>query len=294
MIRGMLMSGLVILTHCLACTGCGFMSGDKNAEPAQTVDDNAAPSLQALIDEVGSKFEPAQFAGTKGRNLDYWLYKPTAIQPDSKYPLVLYAGETDASAPESYGALIWADQKLQASNPCYVLVPRLAQAASGKSAMTQISALVRSLAQNDQIDLSRVYLAGQSAAMNLALNNPETFAAALFVDGTLTSGNLNKLIRQNFTLVGSDATSGLAQTMQKIETAARKGNRSFTTASWESNLPLNTQDELASTMLAKAAPINLFTVESKAVEGASEKPVSLGELAYQLAPVRDWLFKYSK
>lgn len=304
----------LLLAICMSPLGACAAGGPELGKAAQgpAIDKSGDAALQGLIQSVRPKFEEAEFTGQNGQKLDYWLFKPSELKPGQKYPLVLFMadastpGRADSALTQGYGALLWATPESQAKHPCFVLVPKFTAVAVNDAyertpEVDLALELVEHLAGAGQVDKSRLYATGQSMggmiSMYFAINHPEVFAACLFVDCHWDAGQFDKLVQQNFIFITAGDNGRAAASVKAIEEAARKKNRSYTTASWSAKLPQATQDELAATMLEKGAPINLFNFESGTVlpEGGkgSEHMYSF-DYAYRLTPVRDWLFKYSK
>lgn len=306
-------AGVILLLAWIVPALC-FAEGPKLGEAGKgpAIDKSGDAELQALIQTVRPKFGEYEYDGKDGHKLAYWLFSPAEMQEGQDYPLVVFmadastAGRGDSALTQGYGALLWATPESQASHPCFVLVPAFSGVAVNDAferspEVDLVPELINSLAETLPINDRRLYATGQSMggmiAMYFAINFPDEFAAYLFVDCHWDAGQFAKLARQNFIFISAGEKGKAFANVQAIEEAARADRRGYTTASWSAKLPQQTQDELAATMLAKGAPINLFNFEDGTVlpDGVTgNEHMYAFDPAYKLAPARDWLFKFSR
>ncbi len=304
-------------------------SGKQNQETAQettekhempkhmggpNIDKSNDSTLQAMIKNVAPKFKQYKYnvPGTEDV-IEFNLYAPENAQAGKKYPLVLFVADAstvdkDVKVPltQGYGALVWATGESQAKNPCYVLVPQMSGGATNDSythskQVDEVIGLVDKITKEYPIDTNRLYSTGQSMggmmAMYYDVAYPDLFAASIFVDSHWDEATFPELVKHKFVwFIAGDGGKAYPK-MKPLEEAAEKAGVSYTTAAWSAKLPMEHQDELAATMLAKGAPINIFEFETGSVlpDGVQGMDhIYSFDYAYRNSAVRDWLFSQSK
>lgn len=303
---------------CIFSLGCAVqgstVSGPELGKPGRgpVIDKSGDAVLSQMIQEVAPEFKTASFTDNKtGQTLQYALFAPKDKARGKRYPLVLFMADAstagrDVSAPltQGYGGVIWASQQAQAKNPCYVLVPQFSGVAVNDAyqrlpEVDALPGLIAELAAAESIDPARVYATGQSmggmisAYLNVAY--PDLFAASILVDCHWDKAVYDQLAMHK--LIYITAGDHLQNDIDALEEAARKDGKSYTYASWSAKLPQATQDDLAQTMLAKGAPINIFNFEPGTVlpeNGQGSEHMYSFDYAWRLAPCREWLFKQSR
>ena len=137
-------------------------------------------------DAVVDKFA----AGTGECGLDYRLFTPEKVEGE-KYPLVVWlhgGGEkgdnNSAQLLANQGGVAWAKPETQEKYPSYVLAP---QSPGSWEAEKVVSLIEEIMADNPDIDASRVYIAGCSmggaGTWNSILYKRDLFAAAIMAPG---------------------------------------------------------------------------------------------------------------
>lgn len=308
---------LVGLLFCALLALCGENAGAAGGpslgEPGMgsPVDKSGDKSLQKMIREVAPKFRYLKYTDNDLTML-YSLFSPENPEPGRKYPLVLFMADastpgTDVKSPllQGYGGLVFASPEAQAKNPAYVLVPQFSGVAVNDAyehtpEADAVINLLEAVVGNNAVDTNRLYVTGQSMggmlAMYYNIKYPRLFAASLFVDCHWDMAGIDRLVEHPFIMVYA-GNSGKSSEMERvIERAARKMDCGYTWSEWSAKLPLKQQDELASTMLAKGQPINLFGFEPGSVlpeDGKGSEHMYSFDCAYRLAPVREWLFGHT-
>lgn len=284
------------------------------AKGGPAIDKSMDSTLQAMIKEVVPQFKQLEYKdAVTGKTIKYNLFTPANLEAGKKYPLVMFIADAstpgkDVKAPltQGYGALVWATAESQKDNPCYVLVPQFSGVTVNDAyeRTDEVDAAVRLLGDvtaNNAVDTSRLYATGQSMggmmAMYYAVAYPETFAASMFVDSHWDPSTFEKLVKQKFIYFIAGKEGKAYKCLEPIENACRAQGVQYTTAEWSAALPVERQSELAATMLAKGAPVNVFMFEPKSVlpDGVtgSEHMYSF-DCAYRIPAVRSWLFRQSK
>lgn len=274
------------------------------------IDKSSDAVLQAMIRTEVPEFEQFQFEdAVTGKTLVYSLFTPKLFDASRQYPLVLFMADAstpgdDATRPltQGYGALVWATDQWQSEHPCYVLVPQFSGVAVNDAyehtdEVDMVARLVESFAESHSVDKSRIYTTGQSMGgmISMYYNSayPNLFAASIFVDCHWDSATFPELVKHKFTFI----TAGKAGTFGALEQAADNAGVRYEYAEWSAKLPQEEQDNLASALLAKGAPINIINFASKTVlpaDGKGSEHMYSFDYAYRLTPVREWLFNQSK
>ena len=221
----------------------------------------------------------------------------------------------DASTPgddvtkpltQGYGALVWATAESQSKNPCYVLVPQFSGVAVNDAyeKTDEVDVVIRmlnGLVAEKNIDSNRLYATGQSMggmiSMYYNVAYPEEFAASVFVDCHWNHATFDSLVKHKFVYFIAGNQGKAYSCLEPLEKAARKEGVQYTFAEWSAKLPLARQNELATAMLDKGAPINIFEFEPKTVlpsDGKGSEHMYSFDYVYNVSAVRDWLFRQSK
>ncbi len=279
------------------------------------IDKSSDSTLQAMIKEVIPKFHQFVYnVPDSGDTITYNLYIPENIEEGKTYPLVLFVADAstvdkEVTVPltQGYGALVWATDESQAKNPCFVLVPQMSRGATDDSynhsqQVDQVIGLVRQIAADYPVDSNRLYSTGQSMggmmAMYYDVAYPDLFAASIFVDSHWAESTFPELVKHKFVwFIAGDGGKAYPK-LKPLEETAEKEGISYTFAEWNAKLPEDTQNELASTMLGKGAPVNIIEFETGSVlpEGMTNGMDHMYsfDYAYKISAVRDWLFQQSK
>ncbi|MCM1337908.1 MAG: alpha/beta hydrolase-fold protein [Candidatus Amulumruptor caecigallinarius] len=285
-----------------------------SAGGGQVIDKSADATLQAMIKDVAPQFAQLDYKdAATGKTMRYNLYTPKGAEKGAKLPLVMFIA--DASTPgesyaapltQGYGGLIWATKEWQAKNPCYVLVPQFTGVAVNDAyeRTDEVDIAVRllnSVVENNNVDANRLYATGQSMggmiSMYYNVAYPELFAASIFVDSHWDTASFAELAKHKFVyFIAGDKGKAYAD-MKPLEEACEKDGVQYTYAQWSAKLPEKRQSELAATMLAKGAPVNIFQFEPGSVlpaDGKDSEHMYSFDYAYKITAVRDWLFKQKK
>jgi predicted peptidase len=158
--------------------------------------------------DPASQFEARVFESPSLPDLPYRLLKPNSLDPQQKYPLVVFlhgAGERgdDNALQLVHGARTLADEAMRRRHPAFVVFPQCPaekkwievpwDRSSHKSpadpgeTMHSLFALIDALAKEFPIDQSRVYGVGLSmggyGVWDILQRKPELFAAAIPICG---------------------------------------------------------------------------------------------------------------
>jgi predicted peptidase len=290
----------------------GPQLGTPGGGPA--IDKSGDTALQTMIKAVVPEFKQLEFKDAEsGKTMKYNLYIPDDANKDKKYPLVLFMADastpgTDAIRPltQGYGALVWATAESQAKNPCYVLVPQFSGVAVNDAyehtdEVDIVIRMLKSIVEDKNVDKERIYTTGQSMggmiSMYYNVAYPEIFAASIFVDCHWDKTTFDSLVKHKFVYFIAGNKGGAYKCLEPLEEAARGEGVEYTFAEWSAKLPESRQSEIATTMLEKGAPINIFEFETGTVlpeDGKGSEHMYSFDYAYKVSAVRDWLFRQKK
>jgi predicted peptidase len=155
-----------------------------------------------------AKFEARTHRSESDGSLPYRLFKPAALQPDRKYPLLVFlhgAGErgTDNESQLKWGGKVLA-QAVQAKEKCFVIAPQCpperlwvntpwangsysVDAVKESDELRKVVEIVKKVSTELPIDPDRVYVMGLSmggfGTWDLITRHPDLFAAAVPICG---------------------------------------------------------------------------------------------------------------
>ncbi len=170
-------------------------------------------TLDATAQDATKKFAALSITYSggdyKNEKFEYRLLRPATVEPNKKYPLVVFlhgAGErgTDNSKQLKYFPAQMADDKHREAYPCFVLAPQCRPGKQwvnvpwgdkqstpmGKSPSHQLQVainIIEHTLKSESVDRSRVYLTGLSmggyGSWELAARKPKWFAAVAPICG---------------------------------------------------------------------------------------------------------------
>ena len=309
----------------IIATACGNALAKSETEtsmadkivPGEFVPDAGHPALHcnqvgsptvampdSLARKIVSRFKMYNFYDTlTSDTLHFNLFSPQPVEPGRIYPLVMFMSDASTvgrSRKEpvirSLGALAWASPDFQRRNPCYVLVPQYRNVAvNGKRQVSkEVDMTVRmlqSVLQNWQIDLSRVYVSGQSMggmiAMYLASEYPDLFAASMFVACDWSTESYAKLVNLPFVYIASQTDTKSAEGQKALEMALTNKGVRYAASQWNAALSPQLQDTLATQLLRHGEKHFFITLDD--VDG--DPHYGTFNHAYSLTPVLEWIMK---
>ncbi|MCP1772012.1 putative peptidase [Neisseria perflava] len=254
-----------------------------------------------------------------GKTVRYNLFAPKRSLSGERYPLVLFMHDagvsgktTQAALYQGNGAISFATPEAQQSNPCFVLAPEydeiIADDANRTSAYLDATInLIKKLAQDYPIDMLRLYTTGQSGGgmMSIAMNikYPDFFAASYLVACQWDANLLTlDMARDNWWITVSEDDSkaypGQTAIVDRMASFGAKTARAQWNAQWSAKEFQTAFDSID----AKHANINfvalskgsVFKNAAEANAGGASGHTATWQYAYNIAPVRDWLFRHRK
>jgi len=147
----------------------------------------------ALDDSAAKTFEKTEFKTASGRGLRYSILRPTKVDTDRKYPLVITLhgiGGRGAKDWERncYANSVLAKPAMRTKFPCFVVAPTVDKPSHwAGDRLADVFELVEHLRQELPVDPDRIYVTGQSmggyGTFEAIVRRPGLFAAAAPVCG---------------------------------------------------------------------------------------------------------------
>lgn len=272
-------------------------------------------NLLKMRDEIAPKFQTFDYTDKNGVKMEYNLYTPKNIDPNKKYPLVMFIADASTAgkgvkAPlmQGYGGIIWATDESQAKNPAFVLVPGYDSKAVNDDWTTSdqvgITAnLVRNIIANYPIDDKRIYATGQSMGgmVSFYLNSiePELFTASMFVGSQWDINVLKPLTKAKFIYTVSAADPKASVGMKEVIELMKQNNVPYSETEFSAQLVQQRQNQQVAEMLKQGNQVNFirFSPNTVVPNGFTKKGgehMYSFDYAYLLEPAREWLLKQTK
>lgn len=272
--------------------------------------------LLTMREEIAPKFQTFEFVDeTTGVRLKYNLFIPKNLDPNKKYPLVMFIADastagkgTKAPLMQGYGGIIWATEESQRKNPAFVFVPAYDSKAVNDNWETteQVKItpnLVREIAQKYPIDNRRIYTTGQSMGgmISFYLNSiePDLFTASMFVGSQWDISVLKPLTKAKFIYTVSAADPKASKGMAEVISLMKDNGVAYEETQFSAKLSQSEQNDKVLAMLKKGKAVNFIqftpnTVVPKGVFHNGAEHMYSFDYAYLLAPAREWLFEQRK
>ena len=279
------------------------------------VDKSGDTELTAMLEEVADKFIQDEYVDEEtGLSVVCNVFVPDNAG-DEALPVVFFITDSstvgkgaEASLGQGWGGVVWATAAEQEKHPCIVIIPTFDEVIlddhSGFVTTGYIDLmprLVTAMAERYNGDMDRLYATGQSMGcmtfLITAANNPDLFAAEIFVDGQWDITTLQGLESQSFFYIvagGDDkAVGGQDEVMAMLD---GDGVPYGCAEGWDAQADADTLTALTQELLAEGHTINCIRWEAGTVlnGGAGMEHMASFDYAYKLEAVRDWLFTQSK
>ena len=308
------LSGMTSVANAQSTSQRQGTNGQRSGRGGAMVDKSGDAELQALIAETVDKFKVLTYVDEETKDtMTYNLFIPDNYDPNKEYPLVMFIGDASTSQKEAsvpltqgYGGIIWASAKEQEKNPCFVLVPQY----KTKTVQDDFSAtyevdetirLLKSLFKEYSIDEDRVYKTGQSMGGMMSLyygiNNPELFAASIYVGCQWDASKMQDFGNQNFFYIVAEGDMKAPKGREALTEVLKAQNVKITEGNWSAKAPQAEQEANVQKMLTEGNNVNYITFDLGSVlpeGGGGNEHMSSFDYAYKLEGVRDWLFKQSR
>lgn len=280
---------------------------------------DSSSDVDGILKNVEDKFEQKTFNDSKtGLEIPYNIYLPDNYDKNKNYPLVVFIADSSlvgkgekASLEQGLGGIIWANDSKNSKEECIVLVPTYSDVIiddmQGNEKSEYLNAtknLIDNVSTSYSVDANRIYGTGQSMGgmtiLYLASQYPDLFAAEMFVSCQWDINELSNLDSQKFFYIVSEgdqkASTGQKEVKQMLD------NKSVKYEVLEGiDVQSGDNDNKINEMIGKNSNINFISFKQGTVTGNStDNKMGAGEhmasfdYAYNLEPVRDWLFKQHK
>lgn len=301
----------IILISAILILACLIIGASYSIDSSSDVD--------GILKNVEDKFEQKTFNDSKtGLEIPYNIYLPDNYDKNKNYPLVVFIADSSlvgkgekASLEQGLGGIIWANDSKNSKEECIVLVPTYSDVIiddmQGNEKSEYLNAtknLIDNVSTSYSVDANRIYGTGQSMGgmtiLYLASQYPDLFAAEMFVSCQWDINELSNLDSQKFFYIVSEgdqkASTGQKEVKQMLDNKSVK---------YEVLDGIDAQsgdnDNKINEMIGKNSNINFISFKQGTVTGNStDNKMGAGEhmasfdYAYNLEPVRDWLFKQHK
>lgn len=251
--------------------------------------------------------------------MPYNLFIPEELDPQQRYPLVVFIEDASCLGPDArialeqgLGGVVWASPEEQAKHPCFVLavqdvneLPFTNDDYWATDDLETVKDICDDLLKRYPIDQDRIYVTGQSmgfmSTVELMSRYPDYFAAGLPVAGHWDLERTSALWNNNVWMFLSDEDRGGNAMYALPEWIAWRGG-TMSRYEWDADQPLDALDALARTAAADDATTFKLTVfPNDSIWRTSQPDRTLGgghfgtwHLVYQIEGVRDWLFKQER
>ena len=301
--------------------------GDKNdsaptLKPAEAEVQIGGETLKTsrTLNPVFDDFQQYEFTdAATGKTVRYNLFAPKNPAAGARYPLVLFmhdAGVTGniVTAPlyQGNGAIAWATSESQKDNPCFVLAPEYDEiivddTSTASSYLDATLNLIRALIKDRPINEKRLYTTGQSGGgmMSIAMNikYPDFFAASYLVACQWNPELLTPAMKDLkwWITVSEDDSKAYPGETAITEKLARFGAK-VARGEWNAQWTAAEFAEAFTKMDAEHANINfvhfakssVFKTEAEANAGGASGHTATWKYAYNIAPIREWIFRQRK
>lgn len=317
----MLIAAALVAAMILSLGGAAFASGESSSSGSsrgsgEMSGKSSDTELQEMIAAYADKFTVDEYADEEtGLAVEYNVFLPEDYDENETYPMVVFipdssvvGADAEAVLTQGWGALIWATEEEQEKHPAIVIAPVFTSVVLDDhngfvttDYVDLVPRMVEALAEKYHADTDRLYATGQSMGcmtfLITAANNPELFAAELFVDGQWDINELKGLESQTFFYIaaGGDqkAVGGQDEVMAMLD---EDGIPYSYSDGWDAQAEAEELTALVEEELAEGHAINFVRWETGTVlNGASGmEHMASFDYAYKLEAVRDWLFEQSK
>ena len=241
--------------------------------------------LASQYDTLLSKIQSNLVKGTYhsdeySLDIPYGVYVPEDYDSTLDYPLVMFipdstlAGQdVNAILEQGYGGVVWAAPEVQTGREAIILYPAYPEVTvddhNGYTITDYVPAtigLIDQIREDYNIDSNRIYATGQSmgcmTSMILAADNPDLFAACMFVDGQWDANALASLATQTFVyFAAQDDTSAFTGMSQAIPVWEENG-ADIVQAEWSGEWDHTQLEEAAHQMLKEDSKIYCISWET--------------------------------
>lgn len=287
------------------------------------LDKSSDTKLQEMIADLTDKFTVETYTDeTSGCSVDYSIFLPADYDSSKSYPMVVFIGDSSTtgddpsvSLTQGWGGLVWASGEEQEKHECIVLVPSfpvtILDDSSGAFTTTEyvdlVPDLIASVEEKYAVDSSRIYATGQSMGcmtmLITASQNPDLFAAELFVDGQWDITMLSGLESQKFFYVVAEGDDKAYEGQIEVKDMLTDDGLSYAEVT---DLDAQGSEDAVNAAIEEVASqgsdYNFVTwargtvlpEDSDTSQKRASEHMAAFDFAYRFSAIRDWLFAKSK
>lgn len=249
-----------------------------------------------------SKFTQETYTDSNtGLSVTYNLFLPQGYDASQSYPMVVFIADSSCagsdatrSLTQGLGALVWASDEWQAAHPCIVCVPTYPETIlddrNGYSTTQYVDLtprLIESVASSYSVDKSRIYGTGQSmgcmTTLIVASQNPDLYAACMFVDGQWDVSTLLTLAGQKFVYFAAEddtsAWTGMQELMAAFDDNAVEESYlsyDYAYAQWDGTWTPDELSAAANELFSRGFSANFISWKSGTVDASSASMGNMG------------------
>lgn len=298
---------LAIFVFVCLFIGAAYSSQKSNAD------------VDEILKNVEDKFDQKTFNDSKtGLEIPYNIYLPDNYDKSKNYPLVVFIADSSlvgqgekASLEQGLGGIIWANDSKNNKEECIVVVPTYSDVIindmNGHEKSEYLNAtknLIDNVSSSYSVDSNRIYGTGQSMGgmtiLYLASKYPDLFAAELFVSCQWDINELNNLDSQKFFYIVSEGDEKASTGQKEVKEMFDSKNVKYGVLEGI-DAQANDNNNKVNSLINENNNINFISFKKGTVSSNSTDDKMVGgehmasfDYAYNLEPVRDWLFKQHK
>jgi len=244
-------------------------------------------------------------------NISYNLFIPENYSTNKKYPLILFIGdestigkETQKVINKTIGGPIFATEKIQKKNECFVLVPQYKEVIIYEELgylkneyINITNRLIIKLKSEYNIDSNKIYCIGASMGGNAALyllsNFQYLYTAGIIIEGFYEKNQILELIKTNFTYIIFKENQKALNGQNEIKEYFDSLNISYGSVmnvNYTENIGI--LNKLINNIYKKNYQYNFITFKSGAKNNETEE--NYFKYAYRMEAIFDWLFSHNK
>ena len=311
-----LMAAMILALGAAAYAASGERGASGEASSGMNSGKADDEELQAMITELTDKFTQDVYEDEEtGLAVTCNVFVPEDANESEPLPVVFFITDSstvgrgaEASLTQGWGGLIWAAAEEQEKHPCIVIIPTFDEVIlddhSGFVTTDYIDLmprLVKTMAERYNGDMDRLYATGQSMGcmtfLTTAANNPDLFAAEIFVDGQWDITTLKGLESQTFFYIVAGGDTKAVGGQDEVMAMLDEDEVPYVYAEgWDAQSEAEELTALTQEVLEEGSAINMIRWEAGTVlnGGFGMEHMASFDYAYKLEAVRDWLFEQSK
>lgn len=198
---------------------------------------SVAHAEATFADSAAKTFEKTEFKTASGRGLRYAILRPTKVDTDRKYPLVITLHGIGGREAKNWernccANSVLAKPAMREKYPCFVVAPTCDKRSfwAGER-LADVFELVEHLQKELPVDSDRTYVTGQSmggyGTFAAIVNRPKLFAAAAPVCGGNNPANAAKIAPIPIWIFhgAKDGTVPVARSREMVEAIRKAGGK---------------------------------------------------------------------